>query len=667
MLNDIRAYKPFVDGLRAIAILTVVASHLDLPWLAGGYVGVDIFFVISGYLIINQILDDIENRKFSLLEFGARRAYRILPAFILVMLTTLLLVTIVFVQPEYKDFAQSFFLSALMLVNHHYLAHQGYFDMAAFSKPLMHMWSLAVEEQFYLFAPLILLGLSAATAKLRPERKKGVWTAAIAGIGILSFAACIAFTFPAGRSNVSFYVMPMRGWEFVLGGAVPLLARWLKTKPPFVSECAGAAGLGAVALSVAFYDADTLYPSYRAAAPVVGTMLIIASGLSAPRNGVARLLATRPLAGIGIISYPWYLWHWPLVSFVRTMNFGGRDLPQELGAAAVALVLAVLTYYFLELPIRRWRLSHGLRAGLISAVGPATCMLVACIGYAWSMQVAPRMLPAIAGLEPYPAKGAGYPPIARRGILLGDSHAAVIASQLLDHARQAGSHLDVIGRAGCPPLLQAAVTDHRGEPQTYCREFFRQIAFPDAEFLILAARWNFYLGLPPSDPFYHSFVLASEDGKQLTSPYDIMARGLALTIAEAKRSGVRRILIIAPLPEFPLHPPYCLMRSIRVGVDSCTISRAPVDARRTHTMTILRRIAAASLGVKLLDPIDLFCDEKECRPNEGRTLYFFDSNHLSATGFARLYNAYEKDFLWVLTGDARPADARVPPPAADVR
>jgi peptidoglycan/LPS O-acetylase OafA/YrhL len=660
MPSDIRAYKPFVDGLRAIAILTVVVSHVDLPWVAGGYVGVDIFFVISGYLIINQILADLENRRFSLLAFWARRAYRILPAFLLVMLTVLVLVTTVFIQPEYKDFARSYFFSTLMVVNHHYLAHQGYFDPAAFTKPLLHMWTLAVEEQFYLLAPLTLLGLTLATSKLAPSGRQRVWIAAVAAIGILSFAACVAFTYPQGRANISFYTMPMRGWEFILGGSAPFVARWLETRPAWINQSLAAAGLAAIALSVALYDEDTLYPSYRAALPAVGAMLVIAGGLAAPRNNVARLLATQPLVGIGLVSYPWYLWHWPLISFVRTMNFGGRDVAQELAAAAVALILAILTYRFLELPIRHWRHTHGLRPRLVAWMAPAACVLTACVGYGWSMHVAPRMLPAIAGLEPFRAGSAAYPPLTRHGVLLGDSHAHVVAGQMQDYARQAGSRLTVITRAGCSPLFQADVIDQRGWLQTYCHEFFRRIAFTDAEFLIVFARWNLYLGLPPSDPFYRSSVLKAAHGTDsLASPYDVMERGLALVIAEARRSGVKRVLVIGPPPEFPVDPPYCLMRNIRVGIESCTTARSPIDARRARTIELLRKIAAAFEGVRVLDPIESFCGKTECRPNEGRTLLFFDSNHLSAPGFARLYKAHEKEFVWVLTGQTELAGPRV--------
>ncbi len=160
--DDIRTYRPFIDGLRAIAILTVVGSHVGIPGFAGGFVGVNIFFfVISGYLIIGQIISDIRNGRFSLVGFAARRALRILPAFLLVITTCLVLVTTVFVQFDYKEFAQSVFRSALMFANHHFLSHQGYFDTVAITKPLLHTWSLSVEEQFYLVAPLTLVGLFA--------------------------------------------------------------------------------------------------------------------------------------------------------------------------------------------------------------------------------------------------------------------------------------------------------------------------------------------------------------------------------------------------------------------------------------------------------------------------------------------------------------------------
>jgi peptidoglycan/LPS O-acetylase OafA/YrhL len=662
--DDIRTYKPFVDGLRAIAILTVVGAHVGMPGFSGGYVGVDIFFVISGYLIINQIVADIGKGRFSLLDFGARRAYRILPAFLLVMLAVLILVTTVFVQPEYKDFAQSFFFSGLMVVNHHFLAHQGYFDMAAFSKPLLHMWSLAVEEQFYLVAPLTLLGITAITARLTLDQARRAWRAAALGLAITSFVACVAFTYPAGRSNISFYVMPMRGWEFILGAIAPSLGLTLRHRPAWVAGATAAIGASAVALAFVLFDEHTLFPSYRAALPAVGAMLIIAAGLARPRNAVAVMLATAPMVGIGLVSYAWYLWHWPFISFVRTMNFGGRDLTKEVGAAALALGLAVLTYWFVELPIRNWRRRGIIRPARVAVIGPALCILVAGSGYLWSMSVAPRMLPSIAGLEQIEFPRHDGPPPSRRGLLLGDSHANVIHRPLREYARRSDAQLAVTARAGCAPLFKTAVTDHRGRPFEFCEPFFQKIDFGDADFVIIVARWNFYLNLPPSDPFYHSFILVDSEGRQ-SNPYDVLAKGLAATIAQSKRSGVRRVLIMGPLPEFPAHPPYCLMRLIRVGIDGCTISRRVVEARRARTMDTIHRIAADFEGVRLIDPIDLFCSAETCRPHRDTTLYFKDTNHLSPAGIALLYQKHEGDFRWAFAGD-RGVDGQ-PSPAAFAR
>ena len=650
-LNDVRSYKPFIDGLRAIAILTVVASHLDLPWLGGGFVGVDVFFVISGYLIINQIVADIESKRFSFFGFWARRAFRILPAFLLVTVTCLVLATTVFVQPEHKEFAESFFLSTIMLANHHYLAHQGYFDMAAFTKPLLHMWSLGVEEQFYLLAPLTLVGVTSAAIKIDSKNIGRTWVVATLGLAILSFAACVAFTYPSGRPNVSFYIMPTRGWEFIMGGIIPSLVPAVRRWPAWINGWLATTGIAAIALAVGLFDADTLYPSYRAALPALGAMLIIVSGLVDPRNSVARLLSTGPMVLIGLISYAWYLWHWPLISFVRTMDLGGRDIAKELSAVGLSLALAALTYRLIELPVRRWRRRYLSRPNAVVAVGVASCLSVASVGYFWSLLVAPHMQPSLAGLEPAVIGSHAYPPVSHRGILLGDSHAIVLDAPFKEYARSAGSSLTVIARAGCPPLLDTAVSDDRGKPTFFCLPFFQKMNFHGAEFVIIVARWNFYLGLPPSDPFYRSYVLVDKQAtSEPTSSYELLTKGLAATISEAKRSGVRRILIVGPMPEFPWYAPYCVMREIRVGIDACTIARAAVDARRERTMAALRRAISGIEGVRLIDPIGVFFTATVCRPNKDRTLYFSDTSHLSTAGAERFYKSFAGDFLWVLTG-----------------
>src|SRR4029079_17436654 len=524
-------------------------------------------------------------------------------------------------------------------------SHTGYFDMAAVTKPLLHMWSLAVEEQFYLLAPLTFLAMTATTAKMKPENRRKTWIAVTFGLGIVSFVACVIFTYPSIRPNVSFYIMPTRGWEFILGGAVPAFAAVVRRLPAFVNKSLAVAGAAAIVLAVVCFDADTLYPFYWAAVPVIGATSIIIAGLIEPGNVVACALATRPMVWIGLVSYPWYLGHWPLISFVRTLNFGEQSFAEEIGAAVLSLALAVLTYRFVELPVRRLRQKRKFRPAAVVALGTASCVVVASLGYLWSLRITPLMLPQLSGLGPPQIAGRDYPPVSHHGILLGDSHALVIEQSFKEYARRAGASLASVFEVGCPPF-KAAVKDGRGRPAARCDSF--DPAFQGAEFAIISTRWNFYLGLPQSDPFHRSFLLV--DGQAKKDPYEILAVGLAATLSDAKRAGVRRILIIAPLPEFPWHSPPCVVQAIRVGSDTCSVLRSKVDARRERTMTALRRAAASYDNVRLIDPINLFCTETECRPNKGTELFFFDTSHLSSAGAERLYRGYERDFLWVLTG-----------------
>jgi SGNH domain (fused to AT3 domains) len=333
------------------------------------------------------------------------------------------------------------------------------------------------------------------------------------------------------------------------------------------------------------------------------------------------------------------------------MNFGGRDLGSELGIAALSLVFAVLTYRLVEMPVRNWR-RRLTRAGMVAIIGPATCIVVASVGYVWALQVAPRWLPSIEGLAAPELAARDDPPTIHHGVLLGDSHASVVHAAFKEYAARAGASLTLIARAGCPPLLQIAVNDHRGQPVPYCPSFFQNIALSGNEFVILMARWNYYFGLPPSDPFFQSVVLADigERGTP-TDPYELLASGLAAVFAASERAGVRRVLVVGPLPEFPVDPPYCLLRALRVGGDGCRLDRAAVDARRARTIDTMRQVMAGRKDARLIDPIGLFCTASDCRPHEGRTVYFSDSNHLSPAGEERLLEAYKSDFLWALTGD----------------
>jgi hypothetical protein len=273
--------------------------------------------------------------------------------------------------------------------------------------------------------------------------------------------------------------------------------------------------------------------------------------------------------------------------------------------------------------------------------------VIASLGYLWSMRITPLMLPQLSGLGPPQISGRDYPPVSHSGVLMGDSHALVIEQAFKDYARRAGANLTSAFDVGCPPF-KAAVKDGRGRPAARC-DSFDPSGLQGAEFAIVTARWNFYLGLPQSDPFHRSFLLTDQAKKD---PYEILAAGLASTLADAKRAGVRRVLVIAPLPEFPWYSPACVVKAIRVGSDTCSIPRAKVDARRARTLAILRQAVARFENVRLIDPINLFCTEAECRPNKGTELFFFDTSHLSSAGAERLFQGYERDFMWALTGNS---------------
>jgi len=647
--DDIHAYKPFVDGLRAVAILSVVAGHLDLPGVSGGFVGVDIFFVISGYLIINQIVADIRAGKFSLLDFWARRVLRILPPFLLVASVCVLLAVAVLVHPEFREFGASFFFATIMQANHYFLAKQDYFNTAAYVKPLLHVWSLSLEEQFYIGAPLVLIGLTAVSSRLSTASARRVWIAFTAGLFLLSFALCIALTRP--RHNIAFYVALPRAWEFLLGGIVPACVATVRRWPGAAVTALAVAGVVMIAAAVAGLGPESIFPSWRATLPALGAMLIITSGLADQRNVVARALACAPMVAIGLVSYSWYLWHWPLLSFLRIAGSGARDLAMELGAIAFALVLAVLTWRFVERPIREWRRRAAPRSVAVVLCGIAGCVLIGSAGSAWSILVMPRLTPSLAGLEPAVVAARDYPPVARRGSFAGDSQADMLTRTLVEGSRREGDALKVTMYPGCPPILHVT-TLYNGQPDAKCREVYDNLRLDGAEFLILAARWDLYVTPPPPDRDFIPFMVADpQTGGPAAHPYRVLADGLSAMLAEAKRAGVKRILVIGAFPSFRARAPNCVLRIMRLGVDACSASRAVVDAHLAGTRETLRRVTAGIDGVRLIDPIGVFCTSSLCRPYEGDTVYFKDDSHLSPAGAERFYAAFRGDLRWAMVGE----------------
>jgi peptidoglycan/LPS O-acetylase OafA/YrhL len=332
-------YRPDIDGLRAIAVGSVVAFHTFPNFFKSGFVGVDIFFVISGYLISGIIVDAVEDRRFSYLDFYIRRIRRIFPALVIVIAATLVVGWYVLLPDEFERLGKHLAAGAGFATNLVLWSEAGYFDVSSDTKPLLHLWSLAIEEQFYILWPLIL--------GLVWQRKRGLLIATLS-IAAISFAYNVISV--AHHPVAAFYSPLARFWELMLGGILAYLVRqrgeWLAHFP--TQRAAG--GLLLIGVSVFALNREFAFPGYWALFPTVGAFLVISAGFT---NWISRyVLGNRLMVGVGLISYPLYLWHWPILVFAKIVK-GGLLTPTDRGAAiAASVALAFLTYRFVEYPIR---------------------------------------------------------------------------------------------------------------------------------------------------------------------------------------------------------------------------------------------------------------------------------------------------------------------------
>jgi peptidoglycan/LPS O-acetylase OafA/YrhL len=364
-------YRADIDGLRAIAVISVFGYHLQISWLSGGFVGVDIFFVISGYLISSIIIGEAKNNNFSVLNFYVRRIKRIIPALVFMIICVFTISYFILFPLEYMRFSESAFYSALSASNFYFLHHSGYFDALASSQPLLHTWSLAVEEQFYIVFPLFVIVAFQFVPRLLNESLVLIWIASFA------LSAYGAYAYPES----TFYLAHTRAWELLLGTLVANQSR-TATCVALTRNLLALFGLALIGVAIVTFSFETPFPGAAALMPCVGAALIIAAGQSG-HTFVGNLLSLRPVVFIGLISYSLYLWHWPIIFFQRTDSIlitGASRLGSRLIVLVASLIAATLSWQCVEKPFRRqFKTTSNLKVFISGFFGLGSLVVIALL------------------------------------------------------------------------------------------------------------------------------------------------------------------------------------------------------------------------------------------------------------------------------------------------
>jgi peptidoglycan/LPS O-acetylase OafA/YrhL len=667
-------YRPDIDGLRALAVLAVVAFHATPRLLPGGFLGVDVFFVISGYLISGLVLTQLQSGSFTFTAFYLRRARRILPALLCVLFIVSLLALLILMPDELRAFAKHLVASVAFVPNFALLSEAGYFDAASHAKPLLHLWSLGVEEQFYFLWPAILVFVA---RRCRPASTLA-WIALLA---VASFAAHLLIYRESPPS--SFYLPFTRFWELMIGAllaAAPPRAmprdesRWIHS---------GTSVLG-ILLIVGPMMAKpvTDLGAFVAVVPTLGAALFIAAGPRAVLNRSAFSLP--PVVYLGLISYPLYLWHWPLLSFLRIAAVEDRatDRLLRILMVALALVAAMLTYRLVERPIRRRNDLERVGAWLgvlLLALGAWGVLMFVTEGFRWRTPLAtnPIAWPLELRSEPRCMEFQGHPAELRdealcvrndydhppRIVVLGDSHANALWPGVLS----AYPDLPVldIGASACAYLRRTdfwhpSAPGRRGTCPALMDTAYRAIT-RDARLVILAARDTMYadaqegqtFGLPGIGQFT---ALDFPEAGRIEAFERSLARDLLLLL-----DSDREVVLVLQVPELGFLPRRCLQARPyelllpKAAVLTCSVPRVRVEQRQaSYRAAIARAVRAVDdPDLHVVDPMEVLCDAAECHAMIDGVLMYRDDHHLSMAGSRHVWEAIRPRDLRVFAPPSR--------------
>lgn len=625
-------FRPEIDGLRAIAVLAVLAFHADLG-LPGGFVGVDVFFVLSGFLITGLILDDLDDGTFSFAEFWERRVRRILPPLLCMLVGVLAIGYVVFLPLDLTELGKATCAQMAMAANVYAWKDTGYFAQGSKLRPLLHMWSLAVEEQFYLVMPVVM----ASTAKWSRKRIY----ACLALVATASFVTCVVGT--AWRPVAAFFLLPTRMWELLVGGCLAFHRN--RGTGAAAGEWLSGLGLAGIVTSMLVLREDRGFPGPAALAPTVATAMVILGNQPA-RSLVGRWLSARPLVWVGSISYALYLWHWPLLSFAHYICDNEAPRLVRLLALAVTFVLAIASLALVENPVRRRRVLVSRRSLFGSAA--LACFAVAAIGAVlWGTDGAPWRAPEVVALHQVPSHegliGAAHsesPMVPGRGpvyAIWGDSHASRLTELFDDLGRRHGVAGWSFMRIGGPPILGAR-TEWNTDLPARNEHVARDIERLGIRHVFLACRWSSYVeGFPRwRDGGGDTPLLYVKDRESRTrdSAFVLFRDGLELLCNRLTSAGCRVYLIVQP-PDLDVDPVRSAFISKRTyGVVPGLVPEVSLADYRTRQARV-NEVFDMLKGdrVTVLDGSERFFgpDGKGRAEIDGKLLYT-DSHHLGIVG-----------------------------------
>ena len=647
-------YRREIDGLRAVAVIPVLLFHAGFRGFSGGFVGVDVFFVVSGYLITTIIFRELEAGTFSIINFYERRARRILPALFVVLFATLPFAWSWLLPGDMEDFSDSLVAVALFASNILFWRETGYFDTAAELKPLLHTWSLAVEEQYYVLFPFFLL---MAWKFMRTRMLLLICLVALASLAITQWGS-------VHQPSATYFLLPTRGWELLIGAYTAIyLARCSQPPPQVISQPASAIGLALIVYAVLVFDEKTPFPSLYALAPTIGTALIIL--FATRQTWMGRLLGNSVFVGMGLVSYSAYLWHQPLYAMARHRSIDEPGAAIFLSLLLLSVFLAYLSWRYVETPFRNKRVISRQQVFAFGAVCSLCIIAFGLTGHFTQgyLRRFPEDVLAIRQTEKlhviqrgddvcnirktnFNLAGCikGDPAVTPRHALLGDSHATALAHELDSAFKARNLSFIQYTKNNCPPafgFLQIPTENC----DKYQSAYMDELAARGIDTIIVNARWSAYISEGDYDNGEGGIEriersMRTMDGVSFDESFQTRRNAI---LASYKESIVKLIengkmvILVYPVPEQGWNIPKAISKSLVFGVATphhLSVRSEEFSRRNAEVIAALDSVGERA-NLKRIRPHELLCNtfiSGRCASHlDGAPLYY-DDDHLSNGG-----------------------------------